>query len=163
MVEINLNQVVEQVALGFQMQYSEGILEIKHTIPDKECISMADNDLLSRAISNVIRNACDASRNQGRIDIDVKVSQNFWAVHVRDFGEGIDQKNMKNLFEPFYTTKAKGTGLGLAFADQVLKAHGGTITASNHRDGGALFCMEIPLENYNTTAMVEKPATIELW
>jgi len=162
MVKTNLNQVVEQVALGFQMQYSEGIFEIKYTSPDKECISMADNDLLSRALSNVIRNACDASRNQGHIDIDVKISQNLWAVHVRDFGKGIDQKNMKNLFEPFYTTKATGTGLGLAFADQVIKAHGGTITASNHRDGGALFCMEISLDNCNTTTyMAEKSTTIK--
>ena len=159
MVETKLNQMVEQVALGFQMQYSKNVLEIKNTIPDEECISMADNDLLSRALSNVIRNACDASRNQGHIDIDVKISQNFWAVHVRDFGEGIDQQNMKNLFEPFYTTKATGTGLGLAFADQVLKAHGGTISAHNHRDGGALFCMEIPLGNCNRTDTTEKSAT----
>lgn len=150
MVATNLNHLVEQVALGFQLQYSSDTLDIKYAIPDKECIALADNDLLSRALSNIIRNACDASRNQGNIDIDVKISHNFWTVHVLDYGDGIDQKDLKNMFEPFYTTKATGTGLGLAFADQVVKAHGGTITASSPRDEGALFCMEIPLDNCTT-------------
>jgi len=66
---------------------------------------------------------------------------------VRDHGKGINRESLEKLFEPFYTTKAKGTGLGLAFAEQVVKAHGGTITAKNHEVMGAVFCVNIPLEH----------------
>ncbi len=146
LVSTDLNQVVEQVVIGFKLQYDSGTLKINCSIPSKECIAMADADLLSRGLSNIIRNACDASMDQGNIHVDVEVKPSFWTVQVRDYGKGIDQETLENLFEPFYTTKAKGTGLGLAFADQVVKAHGGMITAGNHADMGAVFIVKIPLE-----------------
>lgn len=146
MISTDLNQLLEQVVLGFQLQYhSENSLDINCLIPDDPCMTEADNDLLARALSNIIKNACETSRHRGCIDINVKIDHNSWVVAIRDYGTGIDQKNLNKLFEPFFTTKAKGTGLGLAFTDLVVKAHDGTITACNHKKGGAIFSISLPL------------------
>ena len=151
LVSTDINQVVEQVILGFKLQYDPGTLMINSSIPEEKCITLADADLLARAFSNIIRNACDASKNIGKIDINIRVNQNLWTLSVRDYGKGIDPKSMDKLFEPFYTTKTSGTGLGLAFADQVAKAHGGIITGENHGISGAVFCVKIPLETLEQT------------
>jgi signal transduction histidine kinase len=147
LIATDINQVVEQVVLGFELQYDSDIFKINSSIPAEKCITLADADLLSRAISNITRNACDASANKGKIDVEVKLSPTFWTVSVRDYGKGIEQKSLEKLFEPFYTTKTTGTGLGLAFADQVAKAHGGVVTGKNHGTSGAVFCIKIPLES----------------
>ena len=147
LVYADLNQVVEQVVTGFKLQYDSNGLRLNHRIPREECIALVDADLFSRVLSNIIRNACDASMDKGVIDIEVKIDPLFWMVFVRDYGKGINKESLAKLFEPFYTTKAKGTGLGLAFAEQVVKAHGGTITARNHELMGAVFCVKIPLEH----------------
>ena len=66
-------------------------------------------------------------------------------IDVEDLGDGIDKCNIDKLFEPFFTTRSKGTGLGLAYALQVVKAHNGTITARNRSERGACFSVEVPL------------------
>jgi signal transduction histidine kinase len=63
---------------------------------------------------------------------------------VRDFGAGLAPGDEKRIFSPFYTTRTSGTGLGLAVALRVVELHGGTITAGNHPDGGAVFRIAIP-------------------
>jgi len=65
---------------------------------------------------------------------------------VRDTGTGIPEDALSRIFEPFYTTKevGKGTGLGLAIAYGIVQEHGGQISAANHRDGGAVFTVEMP-------------------
>jgi two-component system, NtrC family, sensor histidine kinase HydH len=65
-------------------------------------------------------------------------------ITVRDFGSGITPGEEKKIFSPFYTTRTTGTGLGLAVAQRVVEMHGGTIVASNHPDGGAVFRITLP-------------------
>ena len=146
LVPTDLNQLVEQVVMGFQLQYNSEDFKINCSILESPCQVPADQDLLARSLSNIIRNGCDASGNRGTIEVMVKTDANMCCVAVRDHGPGIDPDVLEKIFEPFFTTRAKGTGLGLAFADQVVKAHGGTLTATNHKEGGALFCMGIPLD-----------------
>ena len=68
-----------------------------------------------------------------------------WTAEIADDGEGIAPENIDKIFNPFFTTRAKGAGLGLAYASQAIKAHGGVISAENRTEGGALFRVEIPL------------------
>ena len=65
-------------------------------------------------------------------------------VFVTDFGVGIDENNIGRLFEPFYTTKSDGLGMGLSISLTIIKAHGGTMEASNNREGGAIFAFTLP-------------------
>jgi signal transduction histidine kinase len=65
-------------------------------------------------------------------------------VSVTDFGTGIDEHNIERLFEPFYTTKPEGMGMGLSISQTIIKAHGGSISALNNPRGGATFFFALP-------------------
>ena len=63
---------------------------------------------------------------------------------VTDFGTGFDESKIGRLFEPFYSTKPEGLGMGLAISQRIVRAHGGTLEASNNREGGATFSFSLP-------------------
>ena len=135
----DLNKLMYQVVMGFEIQYKSNQIEVKSSIPEKPFYAKADFDLFSRGIVNIIRNACEANQGKGIVDILIDCRNNKWQLFIKDQGPGIPRGDLRKIFEPFFTTKAKGTGLGLAFADQVIKAHGGSIKAANRPGGGALF------------------------
>ncbi|MBC2704948.1 ATP-binding protein [Desulfobacula sp.] len=139
--KIDLNRLMDQVIMGFEIQYNSDKIKIKSCIPEESFYINADFDLFSRGVTNVIRNACEANQGQGSVDISIEHRNKKWQLLVKDQGPGIPKEKLRKIFEPFFTTKSKGTGLGLAFADQVIKTHGGNIKAENRLSGGALFCV----------------------
>ncbi len=139
----DLNRLVYQVVIGFEIQCNLTDIKINSSIPDRPFYAETDFDLLSRAISNIIKNACEANNGKGVVDISIVIKGKKWILEVRDQGDGISKEQQKKIFEPFHTTKAKGTGLGLAFADQVVKAHGGSIIVESMEQGGSLFALII--------------------
>ncbi len=141
--EIDLNKLVDQVLIGFDIQYNSGDIHIRSSIPDTPFYAKADFDLLSRGISNIIKNAVEANKEKGIVDVSIVGKGEKWMLWITDQGEGVPEALQKKVFEPFHTTKAKGTGLGLAFADQVVKAHGGSIRVENSKKGGAVFCISL--------------------
>jgi signal transduction histidine kinase len=136
--------MLEHVVSMFVMQYPEEDISFRYFIPDRPFNATADTDLLSRGINNIIKNACEANNGRGVIDIRVNERDHCWILEVRDQGDGVNPKDIDKIFEPFYTTRSKGTGLGLAFARQVIRAHGGHVTVENIEAGGALFTVTIP-------------------
>jgi signal transduction histidine kinase len=68
------------------------------------------------------------------------------SVSIKDTGIGISKENMKNLFEPLFTTKAKGIGLGLAISIIMVENHGGTIKAESELGKGSVFAIELPIK-----------------
>jgi signal transduction histidine kinase len=141
--KIDLNQMLEQVVMGFEIQHNADGLKCICDIPNTPFKARVDFDLLSRGIGNIIKNACEANNGKGVVTIDVVIVQDKWQVFVTDQGKGIDDKDRQKIFEPFFTTKTTGTGLGLAFADQVIKAHGGSIRVENSNIGGCRFCITL--------------------
>ena len=113
----------------------------------------ADERMLRQAILNLIRNAAEAipeEKTERRVAVtssrEGDASGQAWAVvEIRDSGEGIPVADLQRIFIPFFTTKAKGHGIGLALAHRVITQHGGTLTASNAKSGGAVFTLRLPL------------------
>lgn len=105
-----------------------------------------DATKVQQVLINVLDNAVLASP-EGQVELDATVEGNTLIVRVRDHGPGIDAGEEERIFEPFHTGRATGTGLGLAVARRIVALHGGVIQASNHRDGGAVFTIEIPSKN----------------
>jgi two-component system sensor histidine kinase HydH len=103
-----------------------------------------DETRMRQALTNVLRNARQASPEGARPEASVSQESGALVFTVRDFGAGVAQGDEKRIFSPFYTTRTSGTGLGLTVALRVAELHGGTIEASNHPDGGAVFRMTIP-------------------
>jgi two-component system sensor histidine kinase HydH len=103
-----------------------------------------DPSLMQQALSNLLRNALQASPDGAGATATLAAEDTALLFRVRDHGEGVAETDRERIFEPFYTTRTRGTGLGLAVARRIVGLHGGTITAGNHPEGGAVFEVRIP-------------------
>ena len=103
-----------------------------------------DTSRMRQVLTNVLSNARQATPDAARPEARVEVERHDLVFTVRDFGPGIPAGDERRIFEPFYTTRTSGTGLGLAVAERVVRMHKGTISARNHPDGGAVFTITIP-------------------
>lgn len=101
---------------------------------------------VGRALRNLLLNAAQAMGSEGTLRIFVRtvVGEAFYELAVEDTGPGVPAANRVRLWEPFFTTKAKGTGLGLAQVRQVVEAHGGAAAIEDAPGGGARFVLRLP-------------------
>jgi len=113
-------------------------------IDDPPARATLDAARMGEALANVVRNAVEAGGGHGPVTVRVAGEGGALVVEVRDRGPGIVPGDEERIFEPFHSGKVRGTGLGLAIVRRTVALHGGTITASNHRDGGALFRITLP-------------------
>ncbi|MCG3126150.1 MAG: Sensor protein ZraS [Phycisphaerae bacterium] len=105
-----------------------------------------DEEALHRAFVNLLVNAAEASPPQGEVCVVVRRGRRGMVVtEVRDHGRGLQRGAGEKIFNPFYTTKEQGTGLGLTIAYRLIEAHGGRLSARNHPEGGAVFSVCLPL------------------
>lgn len=104
-------------------------------------------DALSRVFRNLLVNALDATEGRPRAEVRVwaERSDSAVSVHVADSGPGIDPAVLERIWEPDFTTKSRGTGLGLALVRQAVRAHGGDVEARNRPEGGAEFIVHLPV------------------
>jgi signal transduction histidine kinase len=131
----------------FEIQLNGSEARISSEIPETPSYANGDPDLLMRAIGNVLKNAVEANDRKGIVAVGVTCRDGKWILAVGDQGKGIQPEDLERIFEPFYTTRSQGTGLGLAYASQVIANHHGSITAENGISGrGAVFTIELPLE-----------------
>ena len=126
-------------------------MEISSVIaPDLPRIRV-DRDQIQQIIMNLVMNSIDAMGQEGRIEITADVhdyrvlGKRCVRIQVRDTGPGFPEDARHRLFDPFYTTKASGTGLGLHICQNIALEHGGRMEATNHPDGGALLTLYLPL------------------
>jgi len=103
------------------------------------CKLVGHYDPLRRAFANLLRNAAEAMGGRGSIEIAVSRDGNGLAVTIADHGAGIPDDLRQRVFEPYFTTKSDGTGLGLALVRQTIEAHNGSITVAETPGGGATF------------------------
>ena len=99
---------------------------------------------LRQVLANLVRNASEAAGPGGRVSVRVTEEPGQVRVEVEDTGPGIDEAAATRLFEPFYTTKDRGTGLGLAVSRAIARAHGGDVTGETLAGGGARFTLRLP-------------------
>ncbi|MDX9786221.1 MAG: ATP-binding protein [Desulfobacterales bacterium] len=142
---VDLNALARSLIERFEMLTSESDIRLSAEIPNEPVIAVADSDLLVRGLGNILKNACEAAGDNGEVSIVCWATGDFWVAEISDSGEGISPDKLHKVFEPFYTDRATGTGLGLAFTRQVVTAHRGIVMADNAATGGAVFRMEIPL------------------
>jgi signal transduction histidine kinase len=100
-------------------------------------------DPLRRAFSNILRNAVEACDGKGELEIAVAPDNGGARVTVRDHGPGVSPADASRIFEPYFTGKAGGTGLGLALVRQTVELHGGTIEVQPTPGGGATFAVRL--------------------
>ncbi len=111
---------------------------------DENLLYNIDYNRMLRALTNLIRNSNEAMPNGGTLTISASVDCDRLEICVKDTGAGISDKNMDWIYDPFFTTKPKGMGLGLSFVRQVVEAHKGDINISSKEGKGTTILIRIP-------------------
>ena len=145
----DLNEVVRET-LGFFNSLAVGRkFELDSAIAPEALPILGDRIQLQQVILNLVMNGIEAMRGtpgENRI-ISIRTSrvENFAQLSVSDRGLGIPEDKLKEVFEPFFTSKAEGMGMGLSIARTIIEAHNGEISANNRDHGGASFRIRLPL------------------
>jgi len=136
-----LRQNIELLETDFKVK---GI-DCQWNIPDELPQIMADADQLEKVFINLMKNGAQAMPDGGVITIHASCEDSRVVIDFRDTGHGFSPELAKNIFNPFFTTKAKGTGLGLAITHKVIAEHGGQIKAKSKKGEGSCFSISLPI------------------
>ena len=137
--KIPIDRVVEESVVILIPLIKARNIELKKSLRRYEVLG--DGELLKQVFINVILNAVQALPNGGDLNITMEESGTSVIVHVKDNGAGIDSADIEKIFNPFFTTKDTGTGLGLTIASQIMQAHGGYIKVHSGEDRGSTFSL----------------------
>lgn len=141
LVLVDLDILVKDAVERAQRNYPE----VRFQLDAQPCVTRGVPRRLGRAVGNLLDNAAKWSLDGGGVSVSIADG----VLRVRDHGPGIAEADLPHVFDRFYrSTEARsmpGSGLGLSIVSQVASTHGGTVTAENHPDGGALFTFAVPL------------------
>ncbi len=130
-----LQDAVETVSQGLPGQDAEHLIQLR-VAGSADLRVKGDPVRLYRVVENLLRNAVESMPHGGTIDVTSEVERNQVLVHVADRGCGIKPEHLEKIFQPFFTTKGAGTGLGLFFTQRILDVHGGEVSLMNREGGG---------------------------
>lgn len=120
-------------------------IDLQTRVQDTLTAIHADRVRLTQALLNLLINAMQAVERGGRIDVAASFAGPAVLITVADTGPGIPPDRLPAIFDPYFTTKPEGSGLGLWIAQQIATAHGGSLQAANRSEGGAVFTLLLPL------------------
>ncbi|MHB1545921.1 MAG: two-component system sensor histidine kinase NtrB [bacterium] len=156
---VNINKIINEIIIMEQAEFSVKNIEIiKEFDPSLPKIYASENALV-QVFLNMIKNSVYAIKkpDSGIIKIITKLdytrnNPKFIKIEFIDNGCGISKNDMKNIFVPFFTTKEKGSGLGLAVSQKIIHEHGGFIDISSVKNRGTVVSVYIPIEKFKTPA-----------
>jgi PAS domain S-box-containing protein len=137
---VDLNLLLENVFNSISVPENIKLITKFDKIPK----IMLDPGAIKRVFLNLIYNAFAAMPQGGKLVIATSISGDILEISFKDSGVGISEENMKKLFTPLFTTKAKGLGLGLTLSNQIIEKHKGNITVKSKVGEGALFIVRLP-------------------
>ena len=119
-------------------------LTVVNTPGEQPCLVAGDRSRMRQVFMNLGLNAIEAMQEQGRLDITVNPAPGWIEIVFDDEGPGLEPDQVAQVFEPFYTTKESGVGMGLAVCLRIVTAHDGTIRISSREGGGARVTVRLP-------------------
>jgi signal transduction histidine kinase len=145
--EARIGDVVERAArLAEEIVRRREVSLVRRFDAAAGCGVSVDPDLISQALLGLVTNAAEALRPGGTVELRAEPRGGGVALAVADDGPGVPETERERIFEPFYTTKERGTGLGLAMAERIARAHGGTlrlVDGDGAGPGGSGACFEL--------------------
>jgi len=123
---------------------SQGI-EVRKRFTLRSSVVNVDKEQINRVFSNVLINALESMPDGGRMTIITGVEDGFFIARIQDTGEGIPEEDIIRIFDPFFSTKASGVGLGLSTTYGIVVSHGGTIGVESERNNGTVFTISLPM------------------
>jgi C4-dicarboxylate-specific signal transduction histidine kinase len=147
---LDINQIIREVIALAQSELQRNRITLETQLSDNVPPILADRIQLQQVMLNLMMNAIEAmtqvtTPRELLISSEADDSKGVVVV-VRDSGPGLDSKSLERLFEPFYTTKPQGMGMGLAICRSIIQAHGGRLWATANSDCGACFHFALPTD-----------------
>jgi len=152
----SLNDVVEKTLVLLRPEIENRAISVKTRMARNLTPTPVDAAQLQQVLVNLVKNAVQAMTTGGTLTLQTgETSEDVW-VSVTDTGGGIPQEQINRIFEPFYTTKKKGTGLGLMIVQRIVRAHNGRIELDSHVGRGTTFRIWLPLHERKPRLLAAK-------
>lgn len=145
---LSVNELINDSVQAMDALISKANARVNIHLSNKDHYILANKNALTGALQNILHNALQATDSNlinAVINIQVYSQSDAVFISVKDNGPGIVNKNIDKIFEPFYTSTSKGTGLGLAVVKSVVEAHQGIVKYLSKAGEGAHFCLKLPL------------------
>lgn len=140
---MDIDMLIEDVVKNFKPILEEKNIDIDYCSRNEVFIE-GDYNRIKQVFVNLIKNSIESVECSGKIKIRYRVVKNMIYVHIEDNGIGMTREELSKLNEPFYTTKSRGTGLGVYLSREIIKAHDGSIKYTSKKDKGTTVTIKIP-------------------
>jgi PAS domain S-box-containing protein len=142
----NIHLVIEDVLATQKVRLRTQRIKVIKNLTSHPSILFVDKEYLGRVFLNIIVNAMEAMPRRGHLSITTKKEKGRFIIKIRDNGRGIPEKNLIKIFDPFFSTKEQGAGLGLSTCQNIVTSHGGHIEVESTWRKGSGFSICLPLE-----------------
>jgi signal transduction histidine kinase len=163
----NVNTIVGEAVRFFAPEIQDRDMVVKQELRADLPLLQLDRDQMKQAFYNVIKNSLEAMRRHGTLRIRTDLDDTHVIVSFSDTGSGMSAENLSHAFEPYFTTKPSGTGLGLLIVRRIVREHGGELSIESTQGKGLTLTIRLPyvdkrirmLEAGESTTLVQQPVT----
>ena len=152
----SINSVIDDLVVFLTPEASDKKIEIRTDLEAFLPSVELDQRYIRQSLLNIVENAFSAMPGGGVLKISTKLDGDYETIRIEDNGTGIDEESLSKIFEPYFTTKASGTGLGLTVVYKVVKEHHGDIFVSSEMGKGTVFTIKLPVPRSQRKALVSK-------
>ncbi|NRP10644.1 MULTISPECIES: ATP-binding protein [unclassified Marinobacterium] len=150
-VEFSINECCREVSTFLYQEALDHNIRFIFELAKQDPLLVADKIQIEQVLLNLIRNAIEAysdcERSQRSVTIKTELNEKQLVIHVEDKGSGISQEGLERLFEPFYTSKSTGLGMGLSISRTIIETHGGQLYATSDAEDGTRFTLKLPIRD----------------
>ncbi len=143
---IDINLLLEDIINHYSLIFEEKNIDFENDIEDEEIYINGDYNRLTQVFLNLLKNSVEALKDKGKITLSSKVKNDKIYIKIKDNGVGIAKENLNRLKEPFYTTKIRGTGLGVSLSNEIILAHNGSLTYESKEGEYTLVTVILPIK-----------------
>lgn len=141
-----INQVIQNTCVLLSNEFESRRVALVQNLHPELPLVMADGEQVKQALLNIIKNALESIGTDGRVSVTSRLERGAIWVDISDTGKGIPEEMIPNVFDPFFTTRPDGTGLGLAVTRKIVVDHGGDIEVRSKVGVGTTFTISLPAE-----------------
>src|SRR5213080_2441132 len=140
----NLNTIIEEAVRFFAPEIQDRDIVVEQELRSDLPLLQLDRDQMKQAFYNVIKNSVEAMKRHGTLRIRTDVDDTHVVIRFADTGGGMSAENLSRVFEPYFTTKPSGTGLGLLIVRRIVREHGGELSIESGQDKGLTLTIRLP-------------------
>jgi signal transduction histidine kinase len=140
----NVNTIVEEAVRFFAPELQDREIQVEQELRSDLPLLQLDRDQMKQAFYNVIKNSVEAMHRDGRLRIRTDLADTHVIVRFEDSGGGMSAKNLSRVFEPYFTTKPSGSGLGLLIVRRIVREHGGELSIESSQGKGLTLTIRLP-------------------